>query len=132
MKRAAIIIAASITILAGIAVAGGGTVRHEQIVVTIGATGSATYTNNTGYSHLTITALHGLYNLDATNQITAKRVTATGSYTQTVGTVTCAAGNGSQTTLAVPTLLMADKLQITSLIATNGTLLIEADRYDWR
>ena len=132
MKRAAIIIAASITILAGIAVAGGGTVRHEQNVVTIGATGSATYTNNTGYSHLTLTALHAFYNLEATNQLTAVRVTATGTYTQTIATVTCTASNGSQTTLAVPTLLLGDKIQITSLIATNGTFMFEADRYDWR
>jgi len=47
------------------------------------------------------------------------------SYTQTIGTVTCTGGAGTQATLAYSGLLPGDILAFAPLIATGATAIIE-------
>lgn len=119
-------------VLVGIAIASvamAGTVGDRDVVSLATTTGVGTWSNPHQMASVSIKRISVVSNSNATNVVTTSRIIAesTGTYTQTVGAVTCAAGVGTQATLAYSTLLYGDSLSISSSIATGGVVVIEYD-----
>lgn len=106
-----------------------GTLAGRAFVTLGAATGSGAWTNTGAAEATDLTRLSVVADLNATNVVTASRIISDGStsYTQTVGAVTCAAGVGTQATLAYADLNEDDVLSFSSLVATGGTAIVEFD-----
>jgi len=102
-----------------------GTVADRSIKAITASTGSATWTNTTLYATIDLKRITVDKSLNATNVITVYRVTSDNTYTGTVGSVTCSASKGTQTTLAYNYLKYGDKLVFDSSINTGSTAIIE-------
>lgn len=102
-----------------------GSVYDRSVVTVLPATGAATFTNSWNYSAVALKRIWATGNANATNQVTATRVLSDNSWTQTVGTVTCASGAGSQATLTAAYMKPGDTLVFSSLVATGCTVMIE-------
>lgn len=119
-----------IAIFATVAVAAiAGTVGDRKVVTLAATTGVGTWTNPHEMASVTLKRISVVGNSNATNVVTASRIIteSTGTYTQTVGAVTCSGSVGTQATLAYSTLLYGDTLSFSSQTATGGVVVIEYD-----
>lgn len=92
--------------------------------------GAATWTNDGDTPATELTRLSVANSLNATNEITCTRIITDSdstAYTQTVGTVTCSGGAGTQATLAYADLVDDDVLSFSSLVSTGSTVIAEYD-----
>jgi len=100
----------------------------DREFVTLGATGTGTWTNTRDYAAIELKRISVSGNLNATNVVTASRIItddSSNSYTQTVGAVTCTSGAGTQATLAYVHMKDGDVLSFSSQTATGGTAIVE-------
>jgi len=106
-----------------------GTVGDRKVVSLVTTTGAGTWSNPHQMASVSLKRISVVGNSNATNVVTASRIIteSTGTYTQTVGAVTCASGVGTQATLAYSTLLFGDTLRFSSLVSTGGVVVIEYD-----
>jgi hypothetical protein len=105
-----------------------GSVGGRQFVTLAVTPGAGTLTVAEQYQVLDLKRISVEGSINATNVITASRVIADAAgtlYTQTVGSVTCAAGVGTQATLAHTLLKYGDTLRFSSLVSTGSTVIVE-------
>jgi hypothetical protein len=98
----------------------------DRSSVTLSTTaGTATWTNDVAYSALDLKRVSVKGNLSASATVTVSRVTSDGVWTQTVGTVVAATGEGTQATLAYNYLKYGDKLTFLNSGTTGAVMLVE-------
>jgi hypothetical protein len=130
MKKHSSSIAATIAAVACVfaaAIVMAGSVGDRSVQALSATAGTATWTNDRSLAALKLTRISVVGSSNATNVITVSRIVelSTGTYTQTVGTVTCSGGAGTQATLAYSGLLYGDQLAFASLVATGSVAIIE-------
>jgi hypothetical protein len=97
-----------------------GQVYDRVTNISLSTAGAATWTNNSRYAAIALKRLWIFGDQYATNVITVVRVLP-GATTQTVGTITCAGGEGSTASFTAGYLLQGDKLLFSSWFGTNST-----------
>jgi hypothetical protein len=118
-----LIVLAIVGLAAGIALAGSVYGRDTKTLST--TAGAGTWTNSSTYAAIVLKRIwiHG--SLAATNIVTINRVTSSGTYTQSVGTIDVAANVGSTASFTAAYLKDGDMLAFSSSIATGATAMIE-------
>ena len=122
MKRIFAGIALAALVAVGVAVAGQ---VYDRIEVDSNIDGVAAWTNTVQYSAVKLARIWVLDAVVATDVVTIVRTTASGEYTQAVGSVTAASGVGSTASFTAAYLLPNDVLTATGANTTNYELQIE-------
>lgn len=121
MKKLMGIIAA-IGLMAGIVLAGQ---VYDRAEVESNIDGVAGWTNTVQYAAVKLARVWVLDAVVATDVVTIVRTTASGEYTQAVGSVTAATGVGSTATFTAAYLAPNDVLTLTGANTTNFEVQIE-------
>jgi hypothetical protein len=99
---------------------------YDRKVVTISTTaGTATFTNTELYASIALKRIWIERSLIAINTQTISRVTADGSYTQSVGSVTTAANAGSTASFTAGYMKYGDMLKFVGTATTGAVAMIE-------
>lgn len=126
MKRIFNVLAAAMAvfaILCLVTVAIAGEV-FDRAVVTLGqSTGTATWTNTADYAAVKLYRVWVEDSSDATSTVSVTRVD--GTYTQTVGSVVCTAGDGSTASFTAGYMKFGDKLKFANSTATGAVAIVE-------
>jgi len=121
MKKLMGIIAA-VGLMAGIVIAGQ---VYDRAEVDSNIDGVAAWTNTVQYAAVKLTRVWVLDAVVATDVVTIVRTTASGEYTQAVGSVTAASGVGSTASFTATYLAPNDVLTLTGANTTNYEVQIE-------
>lgn len=100
---------------------------YDRSVVALGtATGTAQWTNTWKYSAIELKRIWILDSLATNATLTATRITADGTYTQAVGTVSSGALTyGSTSSFTAAHLKYGDRLPLSSSATTGAVVMIE-------
>lgn len=119
MKKLLIVCAA---VFAAVAIAGQ---VYDRAVVSSDNDGVAQWTNTADYAAVKLARVWALDAVVATDVVTVVRITADNLFTQAVGTITAASGDGSQATLTAGFLARGDMLKATGANTTNYSFMVE-------
>jgi len=122
MKRIFAGIALAALVAVGVAVAGQ---VYDRTEVDSNIDGVAAWTNTVQYAAVKLTRVWVLDAVVATDVVTIVRTTASGEYTQAVGSVTAASGVGSTASFTATYLAPNDVLTLTGANTTNYEVQIE-------
>lgn len=100
---------------------------YNRAVVSSDNDGVAQWTNTVDYAAIKLARVWVLDAVVATDVVTVVRITSDNLFTQAVGTITAASGDGSQATLTVGFLDRGDVIKGTGANTTNFTFMVEGE-----
>ena len=122
------LVVASMAVMGLVAYAGSVADRVTQTLST--TLGTATWTNTQKYAALELKRIWIEGDLNINNTVTVSRVTADGTYTQSVGSIVCASYAGSTASFTAAYLKYGDMLKFSSTIVTGGVAMIEYEQQE--